>query len=74
MDACMRSLMLPEAALPRLVGAKVPYEFAVGFNGRVWIKANDAATSLRIANCFKAAVGAQSSALLQRVVELILTR
>lgn len=37
------------------IGAKYQYELAIGMNGRIWVKANDAKTTLAICNWIKTA-------------------
>jgi len=45
----------PKHYLLPLLGAKFPLEAAVGMNGRVWIKANEAKQIIAISRCIEAA-------------------
>ena len=45
-----RSLMEPDCPVLRHLGELIPYEVAVGLNGRVWIKAENASNTILVSN------------------------
>lgn len=49
LDLC-RSLLARNCAVLKFLGKKVPYEIAVGLNGRVWIKSQTSRHTILVAN------------------------
>ena len=47
--SCCR-LLEPDCSLLRLLGNPLPYEVAVGLNGRIWIKGRSIKETLELAN------------------------
>lgn len=45
-----RALMEPDCPVLRCLGELIPYEVAVGLNGRVWIKAQNASNTILVSN------------------------
>ncbi|KAL8450486.1 hypothetical protein Emag_003176 [Eimeria magna] len=69
------SLLCRDSLILQLLGSRVPFEIAVGFNGRVWIRAATNVLSMRLANCITAAaVGKKEPAVLQAIVDALLQR
>eukprot|EP01112_Ceratiomyxa_fruticulosa_P013283 TRINITY_DN3728_c0_g2_i2.p1 TRINITY_DN3728_c0_g2~~TRINITY_DN3728_c0_g2_i2.p1 ORF type:complete len:233 (-),score=39.83 TRINITY_DN3728_c0_g2_i2:33-731(-) len=45
-----RSLLQPESPILQILGRKIPYEGAVGMNGRVWVKTDDVKNTIIVDN------------------------
>lgn len=48
-----RSLLTPNCPVLKFLGRKIPYEIAVGLNGRVWINSKSVQHTILIANTIK---------------------
>ncbi|EPY50846.1 exosome subunit Rrp40 [Schizosaccharomyces cryophilus OY26] len=48
-----RNLLTPKNALLQTLGTYVPFEIAVGMNGRVWVHSETIPTTILITNCIK---------------------
>ena len=55
--AYCRKLLSPSATVLRLLGQRIPYELAVGLNGRVWVNSTSNKDSILIANTIQHADG-----------------
>lgn len=65
---CRDSLIL------QLLGSRIPFEIAVGLNGRVWVRAATSTLSMRAANCITAAATGKDPAVLHAIVDAVLQR
>ncbi|KAL8272492.1 hypothetical protein Esti_003615 [Eimeria stiedai] len=69
------SLLCRDSLILQFLGSRVPFELAVGFNGRLWIRASTNVLSMRVANCITAAAsGKKDPAVLQAIVDALLQR
>ncbi|CDJ46066.1 hypothetical protein, conserved [Eimeria brunetti] len=66
------SLLCRDSVVLQLLGSRLPFEIAVGLNGRVWIRAETPALSIRVGNCITAAAAGRSPAMLQAIVDAVL--
>lgn len=69
--AYARRLLAPRCAILNALGPRVPYEIAVGLNGRVWVKAETVRRTLLVFHAIRAAeraAGPQARALADRIV------
>lgn len=66
------SLLCRESVVLQLLGSRIPFEIAVGFNGRVWIRAATNTLSMRAANCITAAATGKDPAVMQAIVDAVL--
>lgn len=51
----VRKLLNPESALLKTLGKSIPFEIAVGMNGRVWLRARSAKENICLANAVETA-------------------
>ena len=51
----MNRILSPECKLLKLLGRSLPYECAVGVNGRVWIKGRSTRETIALANAISSA-------------------
>ncbi len=51
----VRKLISPECVLLKTLGQSIPYEIAVGMNGRVWIRGKTSKDTVCLANAISAA-------------------
>ncbi len=51
----VRKLISPECVLLKTLGQSIPYEIAVGMNGRVWIRGRTPKDTICLANAISAA-------------------
>ncbi|XP_026191978.1 putative exosome complex component rrp40 [Cyclospora cayetanensis] len=69
-----QSLLSPDSLILQLLGTRLPFEIAVGLNGRVWIRAASPAFSMRAANCILVAAAGKPPAVMQAIVDALLQR
>lgn len=68
------SLLCRESVVLQLLGSRIAFEIAVGFNGRVWVRASTNTLSIRAANCITAAATKKDPAMIQAIVDAVLQR
>lgn len=68
------SLLCRDSVVLQLLGSRIPFEIAVGFNGRIWVRAATNTLSMRAANCITAAATGKDPAMMQAIVDAVLQR
>eukprot|EP00282_Hemiselmis_andersenii_P033785 CAMPEP_0169466370 /NCGR_PEP_ID=MMETSP1042-20121227/21731_1 /TAXON_ID=464988 /ORGANISM="Hemiselmis andersenii, Strain CCMP1180" /LENGTH=237 /DNA_ID=CAMNT_0009579417 /DNA_START=15 /DNA_END=728 /DNA_ORIENTATION=+ len=66
-----RSLLDPNCPVINLLGKHIPFEVAVGVNGRVWVKSASIKDTILIVNAVKNAEHLQSSQVAEMVTQLV---
>jgi exosome complex component RRP40 len=66
-----RSLLSPNCAVLKFLGKKIPYEIAVGLNGRVWINSATSRNTILIANTIKRSENLPAQQVEQLVQQMI---
>ncbi|CDJ66220.1 hypothetical protein, conserved [Eimeria necatrix] len=66
------TLLCHDSLVLQLLGSRLPFEIAVGLNGRVWLRAETPTLSMRVANCITAAAAGKTPAVLQAIVDAVL--
>jgi len=51
----VRKLLSPDSVLLKSLGKAVPFEVAVGMNGRIWLRGKSARDTITLANAIEAA-------------------
>lgn len=72
--AFAHSMLSRDSPVLQLLGSRIPFEIAVGLNGRVWVRAASNTLSMRAANCITAAAMGKDPAVLQAIVDAVLQR